>query len=77
MKKIIRNIARCKMCGDIIESKHRHDFVGCKCGCIYLDGGTDYQRFLWNTQEGKGKESSNYIDLSLSVYEEEDENKTE
>jgi hypothetical protein len=23
--------AKCKNCGDIIESKHRHDFVTCTC----------------------------------------------
>lgn len=38
------NKARCKKCGDVIESKHRHDFVTCKCGAISLDGGKDYQR---------------------------------
>lgn len=70
MKKIIRSIAKCKMCGDIIESTHRHEMVNCKCGCIFLDGGTDYQRVLWNPQEGKGSKMEDYIDLSLTIYEE-------
>ena len=26
---IIRNAIRCNICGDEIESKHRHDFVTC------------------------------------------------
>lgn len=39
---IIRNSARCRLCGDEIESKHRHDFVTCKCGEISVDGGRDY-----------------------------------
>lgn len=39
-----RNIVQCKKCLDIIESKHRHDFVRCKCGSIFTDGGNDYQR---------------------------------
>lgn len=26
-----RNRAKCRNCGDIIESKHGHDFVTCKC----------------------------------------------
>lgn len=26
-----RNRAKCKNCGDIIESKHQHDFVTCTC----------------------------------------------
>lgn len=39
---IIRNAIKCKLCEDIIESKHRHDFVSCKCGSVSVDGGTDY-----------------------------------
>lgn len=41
---IIRNAAQCAKCGDIIESKHRHDFVSCSCESIFIDGGTDYIR---------------------------------
>ena len=40
----IRNRARCKKCGDIIESKYRHDFVTCTCGAVSVDGGKDYFR---------------------------------
>jgi hypothetical protein len=43
-KKIISNRIMCLKCNDIIESTHRHDFVGCKCGAIYVDGGHDYLR---------------------------------
>ena len=32
-------------CYDIIESHHRHDFVKCKCGAIFLDGGMDCVRY--------------------------------
>lgn len=42
--KIIRNSAKCAVCHDEIESKHRHDFVSCKCGAIYVDGGHEYLR---------------------------------
>ena len=41
---ILQNKAKCKICGDIIESKHRHDFVSCSCGNIFVDGGKDYLR---------------------------------
>lgn len=44
MKKIIRNVARCKKCGDVIESTYRNEFVSCTCGDIYVDGGLDYIR---------------------------------
>ena len=35
---------QCLDCEDILESKHRHDFVKCKCGNSFLDGGDDYMR---------------------------------
>ena len=56
--KIIRNMAKCSSCGDIIESKHRHDFVRCKCGAIFVDGGKDYLR--------RGGKLSNIIEMSES-----------
>ena len=34
MKKIITNKIKCKKCGDVIESTHRHDFKLCKCGAV-------------------------------------------
>lgn len=40
----MRNRAKCKLCSDIIESFHRHDFVHCSCGEISVDGGNDYFR---------------------------------
>jgi hypothetical protein len=36
--------AKCLKCNDIIESKHRHDFVRCSCNEIFLDGGDEYIR---------------------------------
>lgn len=39
---IVSNKIKCKSCGDIIESKYRHDFVMCKCGKVGVDGGKDY-----------------------------------
>ena len=44
MSKILRNAARCKKCGETIESRHVHDFVTCKCGAISVDGGKEYLR---------------------------------
>lgn len=37
--------AQCLECMDIVESKSRHDFVTCKCGNMFLDGGDDYLRY--------------------------------
>jgi len=47
-KKLIKNAAQCLNCNDIIESKHRHDFVSCKCGELCVDGGLDYLRRVGN-----------------------------
>jgi hypothetical protein len=38
------NKAKCALCGTVIESKYRHDFVECACGEIFVDGGNDYAR---------------------------------
>lgn len=43
-KRIVRNAAECLQCGEVIESKHRHDFVTCKCGASSVDGGKSYLR---------------------------------
>ena len=40
--RIIKNAIRCKTCGDIIESKHTHDFVTCSCQTCSVDGGLSY-----------------------------------
>ena len=45
-----RNAAQCKRCGEVIESKHRHDCRTCSCWTwdkggttgIMVDGGLDY-----------------------------------
>lgn len=58
---IIRNAARCKACGDEIESTYRHDFKSCSCGAIFVDGGTDYLR--------RGAKDFDLIE-DLSIYSE-------
>lgn len=40
----MRNRAKCKLCLSIVESFHEHDYVGCKCGEIAIDGGDKYLR---------------------------------
>ena len=41
---IVRNVARCKKCGDVIESRFRHELKFCKCASIFVDGGKVYLR---------------------------------
>lgn len=43
-RRLISNKIRCKLCDDIVESKHRHDFKVCKCGSVSADGGLSYAR---------------------------------
>ena len=35
----MKNRAKCRLCGSIIESYHATDYVMCKCGHIAVDGG--------------------------------------
>lgn len=43
-ERIVANRIQCRHCEDIIESMHRHDFVRCSCGKVFVDGGRDYLR---------------------------------
>lgn len=45
-KKLIKNKWACLYCNDIIESKHQHHFISCKCGEMSIDGGTAYIRLI-------------------------------
>lgn len=61
--KIISNKIRCKHCGDVIESKHRHDFVWCKCGKVAVDGGKSYLKRAFQTEpKDDYEELSEYTD---------------
>lgn len=57
--KIIVNAIRCKHCGFILYSRHRHDYVEHDCNGkhIMTDGGTDYLRRSANYED--------YEDLTL------------
>lgn len=57
---ILSNKAQCKLCKDIVESKHRHDFKWCKCGQMYVDGGLEYLR-------RGAKNLDNIIELSTTT----------
>ena len=63
--------ARCLNCGDVIESKDRHDWVCCSCfdstkhtRGFYLDGGNDYIRC------GGNLDDIEWIDASVNPLEE-------
>ena len=50
-KRLLRNRIKCKKCGDIIESKSVHDWVPCKCGACFVDGGLFYSRIGGNLED--------------------------
>jgi tRNA(Ile2) C34 agmatinyltransferase TiaS len=54
---VITNKAQCKLCGDVIESVHHHDWQTCKCGEISVDGGKSYLK-------RSAKDLRNIIELS-------------
>ena len=62
---IIKNAIRCNICGDEIESKHRHDYVECSCGACAVDGGHDYLRRCF-------KEKDCYTDISICKADQKD-----
>lgn len=65
-KMIIHNKIKCKKCGDIIESMHRHDFKWCSCGQCAVDGGHDY---LKRSYSGSNPEEC-FEDLSEVIEDE-------
>jgi hypothetical protein len=54
---ILHNKIRCKLCNDVIESKHRHDFVWCHCKAVAVDGGKDYLKRTGNPDD--------YVELTI------------
>ena len=43
------NAVRCVPCDEVLYSAHRHDFVSCSGGHVFVDGGSAYQRRGWDT----------------------------
>ena len=61
-QKVIKNSIQCNLCGDIIESKFRHDFEECSCKACFVDGGHDYQRIGY-AEEGCYTNLSEYEEV--------------
>ena len=68
MRMGLSNRIACAKCLDVIESKYTHDFVGCSCGSVYVDGGNEY----WK----RSGELQDIIDLSLWKDSETEESNT-
>ena len=47
IKVLTRNAIKCLVCNTVLESKHRHNYVQCRCSNeAAVDGGLVYQRIL-------------------------------
>ena len=57
---IVQNAVICNKCDDFIFSKHRHDYVECKCGDCAVDGGQEYLRRIYKT-------NASFSELSWSI----------
>lgn len=68
---IVQNAVICNKCDDFIVSKHRHDFVTCKCGSVSVDGGQAYLRRTGGLGVAEdGKRICTYTDLSWEIPDE-------
>lgn len=72
--KLLLNAVQCLKCDQVIVSTHRHDFKGCKCGQIAVDGGLEYTRrvgkldgyvercaYVWDKFSKPGDAAGKYI----------------
>ena len=62
MMKIMRNIIKCKKCGDVIESCSVHDFKFCSCGACAVDGGHEYLRRCGNPGDWEDLSETQSVD---------------
>ena len=63
INKIIKNAARCKHCGDVIESTHVHDFKTCSCGTVSVDGGHYYLKRSFKNSPADFEDLSEVIEV--------------
>lgn len=56
---ILSNQVKCNRCGDMPFSRHVHNMVSCRCGNVAVDGGMNYLRRVFNTQD--------YEEMSIEI----------
>jgi len=66
LKRIKRNVAKCLLCGDVMESVSTHDFRTCSCGSLSVDGGKEYIRRNFK-EESCFEELTEMEDIPVSV----------
>ena len=63
MRKIKRNVIKCKHCGDVIESESGWDFKWCSCGTVAVDGGKNYLKRCFKNSPEDFEELSEYEEV--------------
>ncbi len=66
----MRNRAKCKLCNDIIESHHQHDYVSCSCKEIAVDGGSEAFRCLAGNWSNFLRIADDGSEIEIKVQEE-------
>lgn len=65
LEQIILNRVKCRECGEVLTSYHRHDYKTCGCeNDTMVDGGNEYQRY--------GGVDLALVDTSSTIYLSED-----
>jgi len=67
----MRNRAKCRLCNDVLESFHTHDYVQCTCGEIAIDGGQQYMRVLTKHWDNFLRLDDNDIEIPIKIKERE------
>jgi hypothetical protein len=65
VNKIVKNAAKCTRCGDVIESKHTHDFQWCSCGAIAVDGGKSYLKRSFKNSPADIEDMSEWEEIEI------------
>ena len=66
------NCVQCHECGDIILSKHRHDFRFCVCTNVAVDGGAAYIRRVYKKPDS-WTEISTFEELGAALQKKKDD----
>ena len=67
-KKLIRNAIKCNHCGEVIESKHVHDFKWCSCKTVAVDGGLSYVKRIFKNSPDDFTDMCEYKEVEVDAF---------
>ncbi len=62
------NRIKCAKCNTICTSRHRYDFVTCKCGAVSCDGGNCYQKVVGDLENILVFKNRKWVKLEFENY---------